>query len=67
MFQDEDNLEKMPSEFMEKDAYVEKMRRISAQLRIHPTRNFFPGQTYHPEVGCDCLQPLFLYHVAYIP
>ena len=40
----------MPNRFMGRPEYLEKMRRISAQLRLHPTRSFFPGQTYNPEV-----------------
>ena len=41
--QNEDSLEKMPDRFLEREAYVEKMRKISAQQRIHPTRTFYPG------------------------
>ena len=39
----------MPNRFMGRPEYLEKMRKISAQLRLHPTRSFFPGQTYNPE------------------
>lgn len=40
----------MPDKFMERQEYLDKMRKISAQQRIHPTRTFYPGQTYQPEV-----------------
>ena len=40
---------------MERQDYLDKMRKISAQQRIHPTRTFYPGQTYQPEVqSCGC-------------
>ena len=43
-------METMPDTFMARDDYIVKMRKLSAQLRIHPTRSFYPGQSYSPEV-----------------
>ena len=40
----------MPDAFMARDEYIAKMRKLSTQLRVHPTRSFFPGQIYSPEV-----------------
>lgn len=48
--QDQERLEKMPNRYMERGEYLDKMRKISEQQRIHPTRTFYPGQTYQPEV-----------------
>ena len=48
--QDQERLEKMPNRYMERGEYLDKMRKISEQQRIHPTRTFYPGQTYQPAV-----------------
>lgn len=48
--QDEASIETMPDAFMAQNEYIAKMRKLSTQLRVHPTRTFYPGQTYSPEV-----------------
>ncbi|CAK0771076.1 hypothetical protein CVIRNUC_003830 [Coccomyxa viridis] len=56
--QDKETREEMPNRFMGRPEYLEKMRKISAQLRLHPTRSFFPGQTYNPEeLAADSAAP----------
>ncbi len=43
-------MQAMPDAVMARYEYITKMRQLSAQLRVHPTRVFYPGQTYSPEV-----------------
>lgn len=53
--QDQEGLERMPNRYMQRGEYLDKMRKIAEQQRIHPTRTFYPGQTYQPEVQFNVL------------